>query len=340
MRSPPRPCRPGARSWSDGRTPSCARRRTRSACRRARWATPRSATSTSAPGGPVLQDLPRIDAAIADGSFFERPAFLAACARARETRWRPAHRHLDRTGRRPRQRPPSRGAGRAGPSTGRPERPGPRVARRSGYAAVVGARVCRRSRAASGRRAPGCPDRERRWALLRDGPRSPLGTGRTRLRRHRPRRGGRTRRVGDRRDRGRLRPGRDRRVRHADGHRGAPGRRSARRRADHPRQFPGGSRPGADPRPHRRACLRRFRPPLAIRPAGADRPAGRDHDRVRSRPAGRRSPSRRRRRDRWPRPSPRPAGSSSTSPRPRSTPTSRISSTAASSRPIPARSGC
>ena len=37
-------------------------------------------------GRPVLQDLPRIDAAIADGSFFERPAFLAACARARETR--------------------------------------------------------------------------------------------------------------------------------------------------------------------------------------------------------------------------------------------------------------
>ena len=32
-------------------------------------------------GRPVLQDLPRIDAAIADGSFFERPALLAACAR-------------------------------------------------------------------------------------------------------------------------------------------------------------------------------------------------------------------------------------------------------------------
>jgi len=35
-------------------------------------------------GRPVLQDLPRIDAAIADGSFFDRPAFLLACARARE----------------------------------------------------------------------------------------------------------------------------------------------------------------------------------------------------------------------------------------------------------------
>ncbi len=34
-------------------------------------------------GRPVLQDLPRIDAAIADGTFFERPAFLAACERSR-----------------------------------------------------------------------------------------------------------------------------------------------------------------------------------------------------------------------------------------------------------------
>ena len=35
-------------------------------------------------GRPVLQDLPRIDGAIADGSFFERPALLEACRRARE----------------------------------------------------------------------------------------------------------------------------------------------------------------------------------------------------------------------------------------------------------------
>ena len=33
-------------------------------------------------GRPVLQDLPRIDAAIADGSFFDRPALLDACRRA------------------------------------------------------------------------------------------------------------------------------------------------------------------------------------------------------------------------------------------------------------------
>jgi len=36
-------------------------------------------------GRPVLQDLPRIDAAIADGSFNERPALRAACKRAKET---------------------------------------------------------------------------------------------------------------------------------------------------------------------------------------------------------------------------------------------------------------
>ena len=36
-------------------------------------------------GRPVLQDLPRIDGAIADGSFFTRPALLAACERARAT---------------------------------------------------------------------------------------------------------------------------------------------------------------------------------------------------------------------------------------------------------------
>ncbi len=36
-------------------------------------------------GRPVLQDLPRIDAAIADGSFYERPALIEACERARAT---------------------------------------------------------------------------------------------------------------------------------------------------------------------------------------------------------------------------------------------------------------
>jgi 2,3-bisphosphoglycerate-independent phosphoglycerate mutase len=36
-------------------------------------------------GRPVLQDLPRIDAAIDDGTFFARPALIEACRRARQT---------------------------------------------------------------------------------------------------------------------------------------------------------------------------------------------------------------------------------------------------------------
>jgi 2,3-bisphosphoglycerate-independent phosphoglycerate mutase len=41
-------------------------------------------------GRPVLQDLPRIDAAIASGAFFDRPALMDACARAVEL-GRPLH---------------------------------------------------------------------------------------------------------------------------------------------------------------------------------------------------------------------------------------------------------
>ena len=52
-----------------------------SACPPGRWATPRSVTSTSAPAAVVKQDLARIDDAIADGTFFENEALLAACAR-------------------------------------------------------------------------------------------------------------------------------------------------------------------------------------------------------------------------------------------------------------------
>ena len=44
-------CPSGAGSCATGRTPSCGRPRTRSACRRGRWATPRSATSTWVPAG-------------------------------------------------------------------------------------------------------------------------------------------------------------------------------------------------------------------------------------------------------------------------------------------------
>ena len=67
------------------RTRSSPPRAATSACPTGRWATPRSATSTSAPGAIVKQDLARIDDAIADGSFFENEALLAACERARDS---------------------------------------------------------------------------------------------------------------------------------------------------------------------------------------------------------------------------------------------------------------
>ena len=139
----------------------------------------------------------------------------------------------------------------------------------------------------------------------------------------------------DRSHRGRLRPGRGRRVRRADRHRRRTtgiGPRDpivhANFRADRARQlthaladptFDGFDRRSPDGRP------------------AADGPARRHDDRRTSRTCPSRSRSRRRRPARSPRRSPRPAGASRTSPRPRSTPTSRTSSTAASSRPIPGR---
>ena len=70
-------------------------------------------------GRPVLQDLPRIDAAIADGSFATRPALVAACERALET-GRSPRRRPHRAGRGPRKRPPPRRARRARGALGVP----------------------------------------------------------------------------------------------------------------------------------------------------------------------------------------------------------------------------
>ena len=65
-------------------------------------------------GRPVLQDLPRIDAAIADGSFDTRPAFLAAMQRARDGGGVLHVITPDRPGRCPCQRSTSRRARQAG----------------------------------------------------------------------------------------------------------------------------------------------------------------------------------------------------------------------------------
>ena len=121
-------------------------------------------------GRPVLQDLPRIDAAIADGSFFTRPALVAACERAPADR-PPARRRADRPGRRPRQRPPPRRARRAGGPPGRAVGPGPRAAGRPRHAAALRARVHAGPRGPARRRAPGRPDRDvggRYYAMDRD----------------------------------------------------------------------------------------------------------------------------------------------------------------------------
>ena len=88
-------------------------------------------------GRPVLQDLPRIDAAIADGVVL-RAAGAPRRLRPGERRDRAAapHRQPRRAGRRPRQRPAPRRARRARRPRGRAERPRPRAARRPRHAAA------------------------------------------------------------------------------------------------------------------------------------------------------------------------------------------------------------
>ena len=239
-------------------------------------------------GRPVLQDLPRIDAAIADGSFFDAagaPRGLRPGAR-RTRRPRTSSASSGRAASTPTtatsSRSPSWPRARASPPVAHP-----RPARRPRHAAVVGARLRRRtSRPRLAAAHPGARDRDRRRPLLRDGPRPPLGAGRdaatTRSSTARRRT---TRRSADRGHRGGLRPRRDRRVRQPDRRSTAPPRRC---RPGDPivhRQLP--RRPGApaDPRAGRRPGVRRLRPHLAERPAGAGRPARRDDDRVRGGPA-------------------------------------------------------
>ena len=206
-------------------------------------------------GRPVLQDLPRIDAAIADGSFFERPALLEACRRAAHPGGRlhlisligpggvhANDRHLvalaDLAARR-----------------GVPERPGPRPARWPRYAAEIRHRLRRRPRTPARRGPLRRAHRLGRRPLLRDGSRQPLGPGRARVRRDRPWRG-RARAQRDGSHRGRLRARRERRIPRPDRHR-RHRRHGAQRRPTDPRQFPGGSGAPAGPRPGRPRVRRR-----------------------------------------------------------------------------------
>ena len=129
-------------SGSATRTPTLSGQRARRRpARRARWATPRSATSTSAPGAVVKQDLARIDDAIADGSFFENEALLAACAaRPRQPARAPAPARPGLRRRRPLGLGAPRGADRARRPGGRPRRRRPRLHRRPRHAADIGGR--------------------------------------------------------------------------------------------------------------------------------------------------------------------------------------------------------
>ena len=109
-------------------------------------------------GRPVLQDLPRIDAAIADGSFADNPALLRRRRSARRPRRPAAPRRARRARRRPLGRSATRSRSPRWPArTGVDGRRGPRAARRSRHAAAVGGRrSCRTSRRGS-RRASRAP---------------------------------------------------------------------------------------------------------------------------------------------------------------------------------------
>ena len=231
---------------ASARTRSCARRRTPSGCPQGQMGNSEVGHLNLGAGRPVLQDLPRIDAAIADGSFFTRPALLAACERAAETG--PAARgRAGRPGRRPRPRPPPRRARRArrAAAASRPSastRCSTAATRRRssalGFVRDLEARLAAvhpdaRIATVGGRY--WAMDRDQRWDRIERGYDAiVLGVGE-----HAP--------SADRGHRGRLRPRRDRRVPRADRDR-RRGRRAPRPRPDRPRQLPRRPRAAAHPR--------------------------------------------------------------------------------------------
>ena len=92
-RSRPHRCRAGGQLLAPlAARASCARPRMPSACPPGQMGNSEVGHLNLGAGRPVLQDLPRIDAAIADGSFVDRPALVAACERAKATRPPPRRR--------------------------------------------------------------------------------------------------------------------------------------------------------------------------------------------------------------------------------------------------------
>ena len=112
MRSPPRTCRPGAGCSATGRMPTLRASEDAVGLPPGQMGNSEVGHLNLGAGRPVLQDLPRIDAAIADRSFFDRPAFLVA-ARDCEGLGTALDRDPARPGRRPCERPAHDRPGRA-----------------------------------------------------------------------------------------------------------------------------------------------------------------------------------------------------------------------------------
>ena len=266
---------------------SCGRRRTRSGCRPARWATPRSATSTSAPAGPCSRTCRGSTRRIARRLVRRAPGAARRLRRARaagragctSSAWsgRAASTPTTATSSPSPSWPPRRGVA---------DGPGPRAARRPRHAAALGARRSSRDLEARARgRPPGRPDRDGRRALLRRWTATSAGTGSSAATTRSCTGRGSTRRAPPRRSRPPTPAARttsssqptvidgvDGTVRDGD--------------ADRPRQLPRRPRAPADPRPRRRRRSTASTAP-ARRPAAAARPPRRDDDRVRGGPAGR-----------------------------------------------------
>ena len=167
------------------RTPSSPPRAATSACPKGRWATPRSATSTSAPARSSSRTWPGSTtrsptAASSRTRRCSRPASAPAAARAGGCTCSASSPTAASTPAgstsRPRSSSPPRRASPTSSST-----PSPTAATRCPTAARG---YVARARALA---APGGPGRHRRRPLLRDGPRHPLGADQARLRRDRPR---------------------------------------------------------------------------------------------------------------------------------------------------------
>ena len=123
----------------------------RSACPTARWATPRSATRTWAPGGVVRQDLVRIDDDLESGAFFANPRARRRLPARPRVGPAPARARLRR--RRAQPRPPPARPARAGRARAGRARARARVHRRPRHLAAPAAPATSRASRASRRSA-------------------------------------------------------------------------------------------------------------------------------------------------------------------------------------------